>query len=144
MDQHNENTDPRQPVADLNEAELARPEGPPPSKAGGEGDGAAAAESPLRTAVIDQIRTVFDPEIPVNIYDLGLIYTVTVKEDSTVDVEMTLTSPACPVAGTLPPEVADKIRAVDGVADANVEVVWDPPWNPGMMSDEAQLELGFM
>jgi FeS assembly SUF system protein len=98
----------------------------------------------LGERVIDALRTVYDPEIPVNIFELGLIYKVDVDDDRHVSIEMTLTSPACPVAGTLPDEVRDKAEAVEGVAGASVEVVWDPPWHPGMMTEEAQLELGMM
>jgi len=93
--------------------------------------------------VIEAIRTVFDPEIPVNIYDLGLIYDIDIREDQTVHVKMTLTSPACPVAGTLPLEVEHKTRALAGVADATVELVWEPVWDPDLMDDAAKLELGF-
>ncbi len=95
----------------------------------------------LEKRVVDAIKTCYDPEIPVNIYELGLIYTITVKDDRSVDVAMTLTSPACPVAETLPPEVEQKVAAVDGVAAARVEVTWDPPWSPEMMSEAARLEL---
>ena len=98
----------------------------------------------LGERVVDALRTVYDPEIPVNIFELGLIYKVDIDDDRHVKVEMTLTSPACPVAGTLPDEVRDKVEAVEGVAGASVEVVWDPPWHPGMMTEEAQLELGMM
>ena len=98
----------------------------------------------LGERVIDALRTVYDPEIPVNIFELGLIYKVDVDDDRHVSIEMTLTSPACPVAGTLPDEVRDKAEAVEGVSGASVEVVWDPPWHPGMMTEEAQLELGMM
>ena len=98
----------------------------------------------LGERVIEALRTVYDPEIPVNIYELGLVYKIDIEDDNRVNVEMTLTSPACPVAGTLPGEVESKIREIDGVTDAAVEVVWDPPWHPGMMTEEAQLELGMM
>lgn len=98
----------------------------------------------LQGEIIEAIRTVFDPEIPVNIYDLGLIYEVNVSPDATVDIKMTLTSPGCPVAGTLPPEVRDKAETVPGVKVANVEVVWEPQWNMDMMTDEAKLELGML
>ena len=98
----------------------------------------------LGERVIEALRTVYDPEIPVNIYELGLVYKIDIEDDNRVNVEMTLTSPACPVAGTLPGEVETRIREIDGVADASVEVVWDPPWHPGMMTEEAQLELGMM
>jgi FeS assembly SUF system protein len=96
----------------------------------------------LREAVIDQLRTVYDPEIPVNIYELGLVYEVQVEEPGAVRIRMTLTSPMCPVAESLPPEVEAKARAVEGVSDVAVDLVWDPPWNPGMMSEAARLELG--
>jgi FeS assembly SUF system protein len=91
---------------------------------------------------VDAIRTCFDPEIPVNIYELGLIYEVKVAADGGVLVVMTLTTPHCPAAQTLPREVETKVRAVPGVTNARVQVVWDPPWNTGMMSEAARLELG--
>ena len=90
------------------------------------------------------MRTVFDPEIPVNIYDMGMIYAVSVKDDSSVDVRMTLTSPSCPVAGSLPPEVQAKLAALPGVSAARVELVWEPPWNPEMMSEAAKLQLNML
>lgn len=96
----------------------------------------------LGERIVDQLRTVFDPEIPVNIYDMGLVYKIDVEDDNTVKIDMTLTSPHCPVAETLPPEVEAKVEAVDGVKACEVQIVWDPPWNPSMMSEEAQLELG--
>jgi FeS assembly SUF system protein len=96
----------------------------------------------LQGEIIEQLRTIYDPEIPVNIFELGLIYDIAVTPDATVDITMTLTSPGCPVAGTLPPEVQDKAASVPGVKTAKVEVVWSPPWNMDMMSDEAKLELG--
>jgi FeS assembly SUF system protein len=98
----------------------------------------------LGERVIEMIRTVYDPEIPVNIFELGLVYKVDIDDDDHVQIDMTLTSPACPVAGTLPGEVETKVKSVAGVADATVELVWDPPWNPSMMTEEAQLELGFI
>lgn len=97
---------------------------------------------PLQGEVIEAIRQVYDPEIPVNIYELGLIYEVNVAPPGDVHVRMTLTAPACPVAGTLPGEVEEKIKTVEGVTSATVEVVWDPPWDMSRMSDEAKLELG--
>ncbi len=106
-------------------------------------DGVRTTEQ-MRSDIIEMLHTVYDPEIPVDIYELGLIYKVDVLPEGQVYVEMTLTSPACPVAGTLPPEVQEKVATVDGVADVRVEVVWDPPWEPGMMSEEARLALGFM
>jgi len=97
----------------------------------------------LEGEVIETLRTVYDPEIPVNIYELGLVYNIEVSPEGVVDVTMTLTTPMCPVAESLPIEVEDKIRAISGVTDVKVEVVWDPPWNMNMMSEEAKLELGF-
>lgn len=96
----------------------------------------------LKRQIIDVIRTCYDPEIPVNIYELGLIYDVHIDGDYNVNVLMTLTSPACPVAGTLPKDVEQRVKSVEGVNNVKVDVVWDPPWNPEMMSEEARLELG--
>ena len=93
--------------------------------------------------ILEALREVYDPEIPVNIYDLGLIYDVHVDEYGVVDIEMTLTSPACPVAGILPGQVEQKVREVTGVADVTVELVWEPAWSMDRMSEEARLELGF-
>ncbi len=95
-----------------------------------------------RDDVIAAISTVYDPEIPVNIYELGLIYEIDIDAAGRVVIEMTLTAPACPVADILPEEVAEKTRAVPGVTDAKVELVWDPPWTPDRMSEAARLELG--
>jgi FeS assembly SUF system protein len=96
----------------------------------------------IESDVVEALRTVFDPEIPVNIYELGLIYNVDVRDDRSVEVRLTLTSPMCPVAGSLPPEVEAKVAEIPGVTAASVELVWDPPWNPSMMSEAAKLELG--
>ena len=98
----------------------------------------------LEKDVIDMIRTCYDPEIPVNIYELGLIYEVNINEAFDVHVLMTLTSPSCPVAETLPPDVEDKIRTVEGVNSAKVEITFEPTWDQSMMSEEAKLELGFL
>lgn len=95
----------------------------------------------VREEIINVLRSVYDPEIPVNIYDLGLVYTVEVQTTGFVSVVMTLTSPMCPVAGSLPPEVEMKVQAVPGVADARVELVWEPPWNMSMMTEAARLQL---
>lgn len=95
----------------------------------------------VRERVIQVLHSVYDPEIPVDIYELGLIYKVDINESGEASVEMTLTSPACPVAGSLPGEVEQKIRGVDGITDVKLELVWDPPWNPDMMSEAAKLEL---
>ena len=103
-----------------------------------------SATEPLRERLIEALRTVHDPEIPVNIYDLGLIYRLDVDAQGVVEVEMTLTAPACPVAGVLPPEVGRVIDAVPGVTDATVRLVWDPPWSQERMSEEAQLQLGLL
>lgn len=103
-----------------------------------------AAEEALRERIIDTIHTIFDPEIPVDIYELGLIYKIEIFPINNVMIEMTLTSPMCPVAETLPQEVQDKIKALEGVNDVQVEVVFDPPWDQEMMSEAAKLELGFM
>lgn len=96
----------------------------------------------LRERVVEALRTVHDPEIPVNIYELGLIYELDVDAEGRVEVKMTLTSPACPVAGSLPGEVESKIKSVDGVQDAKVELTWDPPWSPEKMTEAARLQLG--
>lgn len=96
----------------------------------------------LEAQIVEALRTCYDPEIPVNIYELGLIYDIKVDPTGVVEVTMTLTSPNCPAAGTLPAEVREKAKAVPGVTDAKVEVVFDPPWDPSKMSEAAKLELG--
>jgi len=96
----------------------------------------------IKEQVTEQIRTVYDPEIPVNIYELGMIYDIEVKDDGVVEVTMTLTSPACPAAQIIPNEVRQKSEMVKGVAAANVHIVWEPRWDPSMMSEEARLTLG--
>ena len=96
----------------------------------------------LQSEVEEAIRTVYDPEIPVNIYELGLIYDVDVTPEGAANVQMTLTSPACPAAQSLPGEVEWKVKQINGITGVNVIVVWDPPWNMEMMSEEAKLELG--
>jgi len=98
----------------------------------------------LKDRIIDVIKTIYDPEIPVNIWEVGLIYDVEVDDAGNARIVMTLTSPMCPVAESLPPEVEEKTAAVEGVASSTVEVVWDPPWTPDMMSEAAKLELGFL
>jgi FeS assembly SUF system protein len=97
----------------------------------------------LKSAVVDVLKTVYDPEIPVDIWELGLIYDLDVDEAGAVKIRMTLTSPMCPVAETLPPEVEAKTREVEGVSDVKLDLVWDPPWSPSMMSEAARLELNF-
>ena len=97
----------------------------------------------IEEKVIGVLKTCFDPEIPVNIYELGLIYEIRVEEGNDVFVKMTLTSPSCPVAETMPPDVENKIRALPEVNNAKVEITFDPPWTKDMMSEAAKLELGF-
>ena len=111
-----------------------KPEGVAPGEPGGE----------LHQSVIDALKDIYDPEIPVNIYDLGLIYNVEVAEDADVKVTMTLTTPHCPVAETMPNEIEMRVMNLPGVRDAEVVVTWDPPWDPSKMSDEARLELGML
>ena len=98
----------------------------------------------LQQAVVDALKEIYDPEIPVNIYDLGLIYGVEVSDEADVIVTMTLTTPHCPVAETMPGEVELRAASVPGVRDAEVNLVWDPPWGPDKMTDEARLELGML
>ena len=118
----------------LNDDQPAMPPAPPiPS---------ADSGASLEERVIAALRGVFDPEIPVNIYELGLIYDLKIDPSGSVSIRMTLTSPACPVAGALPGEVQARVQAVPGVASANVELVWDPPWQMSRMSEEARLQLG--
>jgi len=96
----------------------------------------------LRPQIIDAIRTVYDPEIPVNIYELGLIYDLDIDAKGNVAIRMTLTAPGCPVAGTMPQMVRDAVARVEGLNDIDVDLVWDPPWDKSRMSEAAQLELG--
>ena len=98
----------------------------------------------LRLKVIEQLQTVFDPEIPVNIYELGLIYEVRVEDGGATHIRMTLTTPMCPAAEELPPEVESKARSVEGVSSVQLDLVWDPPWSPDMMSEAAKLDLGMV
>ena len=99
--------------------------------------------SNLKEKVIEEIKKIYDPEIPVNIFELGLIYKIEVK-DKKIDIEMTLTSPNCPVAETLPKEVEEKVKSLDEVKDAEVEITFDPPWSQDLISEEAKLELGLL
>jgi FeS assembly SUF system protein len=101
-------------------------------------------ETIIEAQVVEALRTCFDPEIPVNIYDLGLIYDVKVADDGVVAVQMTLTSPHCPAVQSLPAEVEEKVKAVQGVTDAKIDLVWDPPWDQSKMSEAARLQLGMM
>lgn len=104
----------------------------------------AAEDGSLTDRVVQALTTVYDPEIPVNIYELGLVYDVDVAQDGEVNITMTLTTPNCPVAGSLPGEVQAKVMAVDGVTAANVNLVWEPTWTPERMSEAAKLELGWL
>jgi FeS assembly SUF system protein len=102
---------------------------------------AVRSKQEIEKDVIETLKSVYDPEIPVNIYDLGLIYDMKVNEAGSVEIKMTLTAPGCPVAGEMPGMVARAVRTVEGVIDCDVELVWDPQWNPDMMSESARLTL---
>lgn len=104
----------------------------------------APTDQSLKSRIVAALKTVYDPEIPVDIYALGLIYRLEVDDAGRVELDMTLTAPACPVAGTLPGQVEAVVRAVDGVSDVQVELVWEPPWGPERISDEAKLTLGIL
>jgi len=104
----------------------------------------SSTDHPLYPQIVEACRTVFDPEIPVNIFDLGLIYTIDIGTEAEVAITMTLTAPGCPVAGEMPGWVADAIEPLPGVKQVDVQMTFDPPWGMDMMSDEARLELGFM
>ena len=101
-----------------------------------------ASTDTLKDQIVEQLKTIFDPEIPVNIYELGLIYGVEVAADGATQITMTLTTPMCPAAEILPPEVETKARGVEGVTSVQLDLVWDPPWTPDMMSEAAKLDLG--
>jgi FeS assembly SUF system protein len=100
------------------------------------------AQQALEEKIVEQLRTIFDPEIPLNIYELGLIYDIDIDSENRVHVRMTLTAPACPVAGSLPPQVESQIENIPEVKSAVVELVWDPPWSRDMLSEAARLQLG--
>ena len=104
----------------------------------------AGPGSDLQASVVDALKSIYDPEIPVDIYELGLIYDVAISEDGDAVVTMTLTTPHCPVAESMPGEVELRVLSVPGIRDAEVKLVWDPPWDPSKMSDEARLELGML
>ncbi len=104
----------------------------------------SSTDHPLYDQIVEACRSVYDPEIPVNIYELGLIYTIDVNDANEVKILMSLTAPGCPVAGEMPGWVADAVEPIAGVKQVDVDLVWEPPWGMDMMSDEARLELGFM
>jgi FeS assembly SUF system protein len=105
---------------------------------------APTASDDVRNRVVEMLTTIYDPEIPVNIYEMGLVYDIDINADGDVSVLMTLTSPNCPVAESLPPEVEAKVGSVEGVRSVTVNLTWDPPWTPERMSEAAKLELGFL
>jgi len=121
--------------------DLTKSDGPN-EQSGPDGAGRPANEEELRQLVIDTMKTVYDPEIPVNIYELGMVYDIEFDSETNAVVTMTLTSPSCPVAGTLPLEVEEKLNSLPELKSARVDVVWDPPWTPDMISEAAKLELG--
>ena len=128
-------------------SDVPHPPSEPISEAvGGSGEKPSAPIDPkqVEAAVIEALQTIYDPEIPVNIYELGLIYGVEVDGNGRAEIRMTLTAPACPVAGAIVEEVAEKSGRVEGVSTSHVELVWDPPWTPDNMSDAATLELGML
>jgi FeS assembly SUF system protein len=104
----------------------------------------SAEKQILELKVIDALQTCYDPEIPVNIYELGLVYGIEISDSGDVRIQMTLTAPSCPVAASLPLQIESKVSAIEGVKSAQVELVWDPPWNPGKMSESAKLQLGMI
>ena len=113
---------------------------PPPGSAASSADSTSSED--LEKKIVAQLRTCYDPEIPVDIYELGLVYDIDIEPPGVVKIRMTLTSPACPAAGTLPGEVQRKAASVSGVQSAKVDIVWDPPWDPSRMSEAARLQLG--
>jgi FeS assembly SUF system protein len=125
-----------------------QPPSPPPAPPGAESAPKSAFVQAVEAEVVNMLKTCFDPEIPVNIYELGLVYDIRVEsqteDTAAVVVKMTLTSPMCPVAGSLPGEVQHKVGSVPGVTSAQVDLVWDPPWNPNLMTEAAKLQLGFL
>ena len=133
--------EPRNDAEPLNVAALVAPPAEAPTA-----PAAAAADQAsndtVRPKIVEAISTVYDPEIPVNIYELGLIYDITLDADHVAHIKMTLTSPACPSAQQLPSEVQWKVKGVEGVSDAKVQIVWDPPWTPERMSEAARMSLG--
>lgn len=134
---------PVEPAVDAAPAEAPVNAAPAPPPADAVSEGAGGVQG-VREKVLEVLRNTYDPEIPVNIYELGLVYEARVGDSGEVYIRMTLTSPACPVAGSLPPQVESRVRAIPGVTDVRLDLVWDPPWNPTMMSEAARLQLGMM
>jgi FeS assembly SUF system protein len=130
------------PVTTLPPSSSTLPETESPSPSATETATGPVDVGEIQDKIIAALRTCYDPEIPVNIYEMGLIYDIDVNPSGDVALRMTLTSPACPVAGSLPPEVQAKVAAIPGVRSAKVDLVWDPPWTPERMSEAAKLELG--
>jgi FeS assembly SUF system protein len=130
------------PAAGAAEAADSAPAAGSLAAADSAGPAGAGDSADIENGIVEALKTVYDPEIPVNIYELGLIYDLAIEPGGKAVVKMTLTSPACPVAGSLPGEVKSKVEGVAGVTEADVEVVWDPVWNPSMMSEAARLQLG--
>jgi FeS assembly SUF system protein len=129
-------------MKNLNVIQPPPPDAPAPTNETGALVPDAAKTGELKPAIVRAISTVYDPEIPVNIYELGLIYDIVVDQHGVAGIRMTLTAPGCPVAHTLPVEVANKVKAVEGVTDAKVDIVWEPAWTKDRMSDAAKLQLG--
>ena len=127
--------------AEMQPAPAPTPDMAPPATTSGSDLTAEQIEA-LRPRIVDAIKTVYDPEIPVNIYELGLIYDLDIDPKGNVAIKMTLTAPGCPVAGTMPQMVRDAVAKVEGLNDIDVDLVWDPPWDKSRMSEAAQLELG--
>ena len=140
---HLQSTTPAAPEGGATERPVYVPESPSPAPAASAPAGPAAADE-VRDRIVQMLTTIYDPEIPVNIYEMGLVYDLDIDADGDVKILMTLTSPNCPVAGSLPPEVEAKVGSVEGVRSVTVDLTWDPPWTPERMSEAAKLELGFL
>jgi len=137
MNGENPPRDPRAPTGSSSSSSAGESRGPTP------GFGAVYEGDPkFRQPIVEVLKTVFDPEIPVDIYELGLVYRIEVSEEGRARIELTLTSPACPAAEIIPREVQSKVGAIEGITEAHVDVVWDPPWSMEFMSEEARLALG--
>lgn len=137
-------TDRIDPTAPASESAAQRPVYVPEETAATAVSTAPSASDDMRDRIVQMLATIYDPEIPVNIYEMGLIYDIGIDADSDVTIRMTLTSPNCPVAESLPPEVEAKVGSVEGVRSVTVDLTWDPPWTPERMSEAAKLELGYL